>query len=241
MRGIAQSLGAIAQTPLALQPPTGPIPLFNCGFHALSAWSLACSSPKSKQFTNKREDDMKKQNSIARVGASAFLLTGFLAASSVMTAADAPDSEQVSKLLSEAKTAAFQIKEDAIIMESYTRVDVSLESHAVAINLVKDHVNELGRVVNKLNEAKGSASPWQRTAIDRIQPYLDELGGYTTAVIEHINGTPKHTAAEYKDYLEANVDYSGDLAAMIADYVNYGNAKQRVERLSAKLELAAAR
>jgi hypothetical protein len=179
---------------------------------------------------------MNQRKSIARIGTSLFLLTGFLAASSTTMAADAPDSEQVSKLLSEAKTMAFQVKEDAITMESYTRMDVSWESHAIAINQIKDHVNALGRQVVKLNEAKSAASPWQRTAIERIQPYLDELGGYTSAVIDHLNGTPRHTVAEYRDYLEANVDYSSDLAAMIADFVNYGNTKHKFERLAAKIE-----
>jgi hypothetical protein len=40
---------------------------------------------------------------------------------------------------------------------------------------------------------------------------------------------------EYKDYLEANADYATDLAAMIADFVDYGRTKQRLERLAAKL------
>jgi hypothetical protein len=46
---------------------------------------------------------------------------------------------------------------------------------------------------------------------------------------------------EYKDYLQANADYSSDLAAMIADFVNYGKTKQKVERLAAKLEIQPAK
>jgi hypothetical protein len=147
------------------------------------------------------------------------------------------DSEQVSKLLSEAKTMAFQLKEDAATMETYSRMDLSWESHKVAINQIKDHVNALGKQVAKLKAAEVSASPLQATAIDRINPYLDEMVGYTTAVIEHLNGDKRHNFAEYKDYLEANADYSADLASMVADFVDYGNAKHRVERLGDKLEV----
>jgi len=181
---------------------------------------------------------MNQRKSIALIGTSAFLLAGFLAASFPVHAADVPDSEQVSKLLSEAKTMAFQVKEDAVTMESFSRMNVSWESHAAAVAQIREHINALGRQVTKLNEAKGAASPWQRVAIDRIQPFLDELGGYTAAVIDHLSGTPRHNIAEYKDYLEANADYATDLAAMIADFVNYGNAKQRMERLTTKLEIA---
>jgi len=179
---------------------------------------------------------MKQRKPIAIAGT---LLAGFLVASPFLNAADIPDSEQVAKLLSEAKTQAFQLKEDAATMEGFTRMNVGIESHAVAINQIRDHVNALGKQVTKLKDARGAASPWQRTAIDRINPFLDELGGYTSAAIEHINGQPKHTAAEYKDYLEANADYSADLAAMIGDFVDYGRAKQRMERLGAKLEVPA--
>jgi len=154
----------------------------------------------------------------------------------IVRAADAPDSEQISKLLSDAKTMAFQLKEDAVTMESFTRMNVTWESHADAINQIKDHVNALGKQVVKLREARGGASPWQKAAIDRINPFMDELAGYTYAVIEHVKDRT-HTMAEYNDYLEANADYASDLAAMIGNFVDYGKAKQRLERLSAKLEI----
>ena len=63
------------------------------------------------------------------------------------------------------------------------------------------------------------------------------MTGYTYAVIEHLNGDKKHSFAEYKDYLEANADYSADLAKMIGDFVDYGKTKQRVEKLGGKLEV----
>jgi hypothetical protein len=180
---------------------------------------------------------MNKRESIAWMGTPALLLAGVFAAAFTVNAADVPDSEQVSKLLSETKTLAFQLKEDAGIMESYTRMNVSAENHALAINQIREHVNALGSQVAKLKDARNTASPWQKTAIDRINPFLDELGGYTMAVIEHLNGQEKHSMAEYKDYLEANADYAADLAAMIADFVDYGKTKQRLQRLTVKLEV----
>jgi hypothetical protein len=116
-------------------------------------------------------------------------------------------------------------------------MNVSWESHAVAINQIKDHINTLGRQAAKLKAARSVGSPWQQTAIDRIAPFLDELGGYTYAVIEHISGAAKHTPAEYKDYLEANADYATDLAAMIGDFVDFGKTKDRLQRLGDKLEI----
>jgi len=172
------------------------------------------------------------------IGTSALLLTGFLGASAAVKAAEAPDSEQVTKLLVETKAMAVQLSEDAATMESFSRMSLSLESHATAINQIKDHVNALGRQEAKLQEVKDGAAPWQKTAINRIVPFLDELTGYTYAVIEHINARPKVlTTAEYNDFLSANADYASDLAAMITDFINFGRAKERMERLSKKLEV----
>jgi len=164
------------------------------------------------------------------------LFAGFLVPPSIK-AADVPDSAQVTKLLSETKTMAFQLKEDAVTMESFNFNNVSWETQTAAINTIKEHINVLGKQVGKLKAVKAEASPWQKTVIDRINPYLDEMVGYTTAEIEHIAGAREHNFAEYKDYLEANADYATDLAAMIGDFVSYGNAKNRVERLSTKLEV----
>jgi len=180
---------------------------------------------------------MNQRKLIARMGTSMFLAAGFLAPWFTVRAADVPDSEQVSKLLSEAKTMAFQVKEDAVTMESFTRMKVSTDTHKAAINVMREHVNALGRQTDKLKAARGEAAPWQKTAIDRITPFLDELGGYTAAVIDRFTGEQRPTVGEYNDYLEANADYATDLAAMIADFVNYGNAKHRMERLSTKLEI----
>jgi hypothetical protein len=182
---------------------------------------------------------MTTRKAVARMGTLPLLLGGFLIASPATVAAGAPDSEQVTKLLSEAKTQAFQLKEDATTMESFNRIAVSRETQAATINEIRNHVNALGRTEVKLKDAEAVAAPWQKQAIDRIVPFLDELNGYTSAVIEHLNGEVLHTGAEYKDYLEANADYSTDLAKMIADFVDYGRTKDRLERLNTKLEISA--
>lgn len=180
---------------------------------------------------------MKSRYSVC-LGAAALLLGGLFAAPQSLKAGEAQDSEQISKLLSDVKSTAFQVKEDAVTMESFTHMDVSWQSHAVAINQIKDHVNTLGKDAARLKQLRETGSPWQKTAIDRVGPYIDELGGYTSAVIEHINREHKHTLTEYRDYLEANADYSSDLAAMIANFVDYGKTRQRLERLGDKLEVS---
>jgi hypothetical protein len=175
---------------------------------------------------------MKTRNMMIWMGTLPLMLGGFA------RAAEVSDSEQVNKLLAEAKAQAIQVRDDATAMEAFTRVPVSRELQGTKINELRDHFNALGRTEASLKDAEAIAAPWQRQVIDRIVPFLDELNGYTNAVIEHLNGTAPHTVAEYKDYLEANADYATDLAKMIGGYVDYGRTKVRFERLSNKLEVA---
>jgi len=181
---------------------------------------------------------MNPRKAMVWIGTGALLLAGFLGNSVTMKAADNPDSEQVSNLLSGAKTMAFQLKEDAENMETFTRMNASWQSHATAIAQIKEHFNALSEQETKLKAAKDTASPWQKTAIDRIEPFLNEMVGYNEAVIETLNKHPERLKTpEYKDYLEANADYSGDMAAMIADFVDYGRTKDRFQELTDKLEV----
>lgn len=169
------------------------------------------------------------------------IVCALLIAAPGVFAAAVSDSEQVTKLLGDAKLQAFQLKEDAVAMESFNRMNVSHETHAATINQIRDHINALGKTEAKLKDAQAEASPWQKQVIHQITPYLDELVGYTLAVIEHLSGEVRHNFAEYKDYLEANADYSTDLSKMISDYVDYGRTKDRFEDLQKKLEIPESR
>jgi N-acyl-D-aspartate/D-glutamate deacylase len=150
------------------------------------------------------------------------------------------DSDQINRLLADAKTQAYELSVDAFRMETFTRSPSHWQNHLVVVEHMKEHVNAAGKTLAKLEEVRGTASPWQAIAIDRIKPVLKEIAANTTAVINYLNKHPKrlHTA-EYKDYLEANADYSSKLAELVANFVDYGNAKDRLDRLTAKLELPA--
>ena len=166
------------------------------------------------------------------------LLLGGFAGAFTARAADKPDSEQVSKLLSEARTMAFQLKDDAETMQTFAGMKVGWETHRDAMSRIKEHVNALAQQVDKLKAARDDASPWQKAVIDRIDPYMSELNGYSEAVIENLSKHPERLGTpEYKDYLSANADYAGDLASMIADFVDYGRTKDRLQNLADKLEV----
>jgi hypothetical protein len=151
-----------------------------------------------------------------------------------------PDSKEVSALLEQAKTQAAQLKNDATDMESFTRAAVSWESHADKIMAIRADVNNIGETMAKLNAAANEASPWQKTAIDRVNPLVKELADNTTSIIDHLSKEQGRLInnQEHKDYLKANEELASDMSAMISDFVNYGDTRAKYLELRRKLEIS---
>lgn len=145
------------------------------------------------------------------------------------------DSAQVSKLLQQAKTSANELRMDSSQMERYSASQLSWKSHANQINRVKEHVNNSGKILANLHEARDAAEPWQQEAIDKITPLLQELASNTTSIIDHLNEGGKTWHPEYEGYVKANAELSADLSRLIGDYIDYGKAKSRTESLGKNL------
>lgn len=183
---------------------------------------------------------MHKSTSIRVSSLAVTMLAGWVGFATAAKAANAIESDQVSIILSNAKMQAFQLREDANQMESFTRSNASWETHAGAISRIREDVNAMSRLLAKLQDSRGTAAPWQQTAIDRISPVAKELASNTTAAIDHLSKNPRRlNTAQYQDYLEAISDSANNLAATITDFVEYGKTRQRLDRLATKLEIPA--
>ena len=104
--------------------------------------------------------------------------------------------------------------------------------------MIREHVNNTGKLLAKLQEAEPTGSPWQQDATKQIEPLLKELAANLESTINHINKNQVHIKfSEYHDYVKANYELASDLEALVRDFVNYGEAKQKYERLGAKREV----
>lgn len=150
-----------------------------------------------------------------------------------------PDSKEVSDLLNQARSEANQLRTDATEMESFTRSNLDWQTEASKINQIKEDVNAVGRTLAKLKDEEPMASEWQKTAIARITPLLQELASTTTDVINHLNKDHGRNlnSQEHRDMLKMNADLSADLATVVSDFVDYGKTKVRFYELRQKLEI----
>ena len=170
----------------------------------------------------------------------ALLLGAFLYLLPVLQAADnpVPDSPEVAELLTQAKSHALQLRDDAQLMHQFSLMKVSWESHAEQIMTIKGHANNLGKVLKQMADRQESASPWQQSAIERITPLAQEMATNIETTIEHLNNNQSRLhMPQYKEYLSANSEVASSLSELISDYVAYGNNKAKYDRLGSKLEM----
>jgi hypothetical protein len=146
------------------------------------------------------------------------------------------DSKEISTLLSEAKSESIELREDAEKMETFTRSKLSWESFAMQINEIKDHVNKTGELLAKLNQLRETGASWQQQAIDHIAPALKELAENTTLTIEYLNGNRKLIhSKELEDYCVVNYELAQELAALVGDFVNYGETSSKFAELQKRV------
>lgn len=171
---------------------------------------------------------------------SGLLLTGTLLAGPPSVNAQSADSEEVTQLLNRVRTHAVNAENDAQLLDSYTRSSVSWHSHATRINLMKEHVNDLVGDFNKAKELRSLGSTWQQQAIDNVEPLLKSMADHLGAAIDHLNQNQNRVKmTPWQDYVRANREYASKTASLIRDYLDYGEAANKVDDLEKKLEIPA--
>jgi hypothetical protein len=148
-----------------------------------------------------------------------------------------PPNTEVAAQLDAARNQAYELARDSDEMTSLLINDVSWQSHASMLSRIRDHVNNMGKILEKLQSERDEAAPWQQEAIDRMVPLLKDIAANTTAAIEHLNQNQlRPVSGDYKDYLQQNADTAHALADMISSFVKYDRTRATLEALQDKIE-----
>jgi DNA repair exonuclease SbcCD ATPase subunit len=172
---------------------------------------------------------------------SVALLLAALLTTCLQTKAARPpeDNREVTQLLEDIQAQAADLQRDSDELESFSRSQVSWESHATELEAIKERINKIGQTIQKLQGMRDSASPWQQEAIDRIIPVAQKLASNTNAAIERLNRNRSHLQdPQYQEYLKSNADAARALSSMVRDFVDYGKTRSALEKLEKRLEVA---
>ena len=180
-----------------------------------------------------RIDSMTKSYMVGGV-----LMTFLLLPVSGRAVAVRQDSQQLTQVLGEARDEAAELARDADEAESLIRNQVSWETHAAVLDRVKDHVNNMARIVDKLTETRATGSDLQEQAVNRILLLVKELAFNTTAAISYLNQNKSRPITElYTEYLQDNAETTHQLLSTISSLFEYEKS-MTIAKLKNKLELS---
>ena len=180
----------------------------------------------------------KRQLSIF-VPAAALLLAASLAAAPAASPPSAWNfTAEASNLLDRAQSLSVTLKADGARLESLTRSHVTWQAHAYQLNLVRQHVNEMGPILTRLQEIRHVAAPWQQQATDRVVPLAAVLAARTEAAINHLNENRRYLyAADYTGHLGAIADHARSMNEHIGMFIDYAQTGEKLEQLRLNLEM----
>ncbi len=165
------------------------------------------------------------------------LIAIFTLLSSVTACATKAENPQLTQLLADANDEAFELARDATDTQMLIRTDENWVDHALMLDKMKGHVDNLALIIEKLSKAQKSGSDLQGQAVEQMLPLVKQLSANTTAALNYLKQSKTRPTSEtYTRYLEKNAETAHQLSSMISSLINYEKSMTEIEQLRSKLE-----
>jgi len=140
--------------------------------------------------------------------------------------------EEASRLLKEVQSTATLLSREAGVLHSFTRGSLGWDTHINQVNVVKDHINTMGKNLERLQEIRHVAMPWQQQAIHSVIPSALILAKHTELAIEHLDDREKPLwDREYVNHLRGIEGRSGQVKQTVDLHLDMANTQDKLERL----------
>jgi uncharacterized surface protein with fasciclin (FAS1) repeats len=144
---------------------------------------------------------------------------------------------QVSKIddmLAAFESKAIETRRDAAILESKRRNhQLSWQTHADKLGTMKEHINEMGKMLSELEGMKPKATLFQEKAIEAARPHLADLAQRVEQAITWVNEDRNSISkTEYRDNLHGIWVSSDALYKDVDTVIDYHEARMRLQELA---------
>jgi hypothetical protein len=146
------------------------------------------------------------------------------------------ENPQLAELLADADDEAIELANDADDTQNLIRSDENWVNHALMLDRVKGHVQNLALIIDKLSKTQNSGSELQKEAVEQMLPLVKELSANTTAAINYLNQNKSRPVSDvYRQYLNKNAETAHQLSSMISSLVDYETNMNEIQRLRSNL------
>jgi chromosome segregation ATPase len=113
----------------------------------------------------------------------------------------------------------------------------SWEVHAQKLQALKDDVNEMGRLLARLEEVRGTLGAEDREVLDRAAVVLKEMAANTTAAVQYLNVDQQNFwIPSYRKSVNNLVNESSQLSSSLNRVIALDKTRAREKHLEKSLE-----
>ena len=140
---------------------------------------------------------------------------------------------RVDDLLARFESRAIETRRDAAMLESTRRNRLSWESHSSKLSIMKEHINEMGKMLAELEPMKPKATLFQEKAIEAARPHLEDMAQRVEKGINWLNEDRRSISkAEYKDNLHGIWSSADQMYRNVDTIIDYHEARMRLHELT---------
>jgi hypothetical protein len=140
----------------------------------------------------------------------------------------------VSEQLSDFKSTVAELRREADTLNSFMPGNqMSWQTHNFSLNRLKNHVNDLGKTLARMEALKPESGDIQQMAIENARPHLSAIALNLTQAIELVN-TDRNSinhSTEYADAVRSVYQHSDSLYEKMDTLLDYESARSRFNSL----------
>jgi uncharacterized surface protein with fasciclin (FAS1) repeats len=140
---------------------------------------------------------------------------------------------KIDDMLAQFESKAIDTRRDAAMLESKRRKQLSWQTHADKLGVMKQHINEMGKMLAELEGMKSKATLFQEKAIEAARPHLEDMARRVERSINWLNEDRRSISkAEYKDNLHGIWSSADQLYRNVDAIIDYHEARMRLHELA---------
>lgn len=149
-------------------------------------------------------------------------------------AGSVPQVAKIDDMLADLESKAIEARRDAAMLESTRRnPNLSWQSQSSHLTTMKEHINEMGRMLTELENMKPQATLFQEKAIEAARPHLEDMAKRVEQGIQWINEDRRNISkAEYKNNLHGLWSNADQLYRNVDTIIDYHEARMRMHGLA---------
>ena len=140
---------------------------------------------------------------------------------------------KIDDMLAQFESKAIDTRRDAAMLESKRRKQLAWQTHADKLGVMKQHINEMGKMLTELEGMKSKATLFQEKAIEAARPHLEDMARRVEKSINWLNEDRRSISkAEYKDNLHGVWSSADQLYKNVDAIIDYHEARMRLHELA---------